>query len=377
MTKMIKLSLAAAVAATGMSAAVVDNVKVDGKARLFYETNNKTAGVDLFDPTSGTNVNLLLTIGASADIGPVKVNLRSNALTTAGLENTIVVSSQQLTGGATNVDTQTFTDIANIQTTIGGTTVIVGKQELNTPMIFTEDWNITRNTFDANVLVNKGLVPNTTLVFADVQTTNTENYNHHLAVDGAFATTLNAEIVGAHTTIAGLPVNAYYYDVGAFNETVAWFDTKIAGVTVQHAIKDNTSTGATGTASAVAGSTKVAGLNVFAAYSTVSEDGQEFTNYATDKKTKLPTQAVYVDGADVAQAGADTWKIKLSGMSVGPVKLAVQHVVCDTNGVEDTETDIIATTKIGGVALKALFIQNEEANANKHERIRVYANYSF
>jgi hypothetical protein len=414
MKKIIKLSVAAALAATAMNAAVVDNVKLDGKARLFYETNNAN-GTDMLDAeNAGTKGQVLLTVGASADVGPIKVNLRNSTLTTMGLEHTVVKAPQTSTA-----DTQNYTDIANVVATIGGTTVVVGKQELNTPMCFTEGWNIHRNTFDANVLVNKGLVPNTTLVFADVKSTNASGAG--LTYNGAFTTALNAEMMAAHTTIASLPVNAYYYELSG--TTASWFDTKatiggikfgaiyaqldqaattgsaaVAAVTASPEVVNQTTGVVTpaveaaaaipavaatnnGTASAwaLSAATKVAGLNVFAAYSSVSDDGGSFASVATSKKTKLPTQAVYVDGQDVAAAGADTFKIKLSGMSVGPVKLAVQHVVCD-NGTanDDVETDIIATTKIAGIALKALLIQNEEGgSANKHEKFRVYANYSF
>jgi len=396
MKKIIKLSVAAALAATAMNAAVVDNVKLDGKARLFYETNNAN-GTDMFDANNaGTKGQVLLTVGASADVGPIKVNLRNQTLTTAGLENAVVAANQ--TAGTDNIN---YTDIANIQATFGGTTVIAGKQELNTPMCFTEGWNIHRNTFKANVLVNKSLISGTTLVFADVKSTNASgasatpvNVNTILAEKGAgldangdYNRNVGATMVAAHTTIAGLPLNAYFYDINSVAGTTplalstTWLDTnfnvagaKIAAIYAEQDLNDGS---AEGTAAAVSVATKVAGLNVFAAYSTVNDDATSFANVATQKKTKLPTQAVYVDGADVAQAGADTWKVKLSGMSVGPVKLAIQHVVCDTNGAEDTETDIIATTKIGGVSYKALLMQNEEGAGTQHEKFRLYANYSF
>jgi hypothetical protein len=378
MKKIIKLSLAAALAATAMNAAVVDNVKMSGNAKLFYETNN-AGNTDMFDAeNAGTVGNVLLTIGASANVGPVKVNVRTNTLTTMGLENVLVKGTQQKVAGAANVDTQTFTDIANVSTTIGGTTIIAGKQELSaavSPMCFSEKWNVTTNTFDANVLVNKGLVPNTTLIFADVKSTNAGGRGFDLNYDGKFTTDLNAELMAASTTIAGVPVSASYYDVQG--TTVSWYNAKVAGLNLIYAEKDPANGDATGSAYAVSTSTKIAGLNVFAAYSSVSDDGQNFTNVATAKKTALPTQAVYVDGQDVAAAGADTFKIKLSGMKVAGVKLAIQHVICD-NGTanDDVETDIIASTKIGGVALKALLMQNDEAGS-QHEKFRVVANYSF
>ena len=101
-------------------------------------------------------------------------------------------------------------------------------------------------------------------------------------------------------------------------------------------------------------------------------------NVATTKKTKLPTQAVYVDGTVVAQANTDAFKIKLSGMSVGPVKLAAQYVSADQGTANDNETDIIAKTKIGNVDFKALLMfVDKETTSDDCTKFRVYANYSF
>jgi hypothetical protein len=379
MKKIIKLSVAAALAATAMNAAVVDNVKLDGKARLFYETNDATG--TMFSEDQGTKGQLRLTASASADVGPLKVNLRSNVLTTAGLEQAVVTGPQTATAETIN-----YTDIANVSATVGGTTLVVGTQELNTPMCFTEGWNIHRNTFDANVVINKGLIPNTTLIYADVKSTNADGAG--LNADGEQTSLLkgnagsSASMIAASTTIAGQPLNVYFYDVdvnGVTAATVLWADTKVAGLINIIAAQRDDQAGQEGNAFAISGSTKVAGLNVFAAYSNVSDDGQNFMNVATAKKTKLPTQAVYVDGTIVAQSDAETVKIKVSGVEVAGVKLALQHVASenDAANTKNNETDLIATTKVAGIAVKALLMNIQKDSTPTQTNFRVYANYSF
>jgi hypothetical protein len=406
MKKIIKLSLAAALAATAMNAAVVDNVKMSGNAKLFYETNNAN-NTDMFDQdNTGTKGQILINVNASANVGPLKVNVGHSTLTSAGLEQVVVNDVQNHTETATGTATINYVGIANVSATVGGTTLIAGKQALSTPMCFTEKWNVASNTFDANVLVNTSLIPNTTLIYADVNTTNAAGSTVYddgtaLNANGRFERIIDTSMIAASTNIAGLPLNVYFYDVnsgGATAATVTWVDTtfNVSGIKIgliaaeredtTNAISTTTTSntahkdGETGKAYAISAATKIAGLNVFAAYSSVSdEDTGGFTNVATRKKTALPTQAVYVDGQNVAAAGADTWKVKVSGMKVAGINLAIQHVNCDSSKTTTKtakETDIIASTKVAGVALKALLMQNDE-NGSQHEKFRVIANYSF
>jgi hypothetical protein len=383
MKKIIKLSLAAALAATAMNAAVVDNVKMSGNAKLFYETND-AQGTMFNEDVKQTKGQVLLTVGASANVGPVKANVRHQTLTTAGLENA-VVGNVQSTG---ELETQNYTDIANLSTTIGGTTLISGKQELNTPLCFTEKWNVTSNTFDANVLVNTTLIPNTTLIYADVKTTNGDQAGFgSLNAYGKFDTVIDANMVAASTTIAGTAVNAYYYDLAEANgkgldASATWIDasTKVAGVNVKAIYAEVEVTGTdTNEAYAVSAATKVAGLNVMAAYSKINEGTGNFMNQATQKKTALPTQAVYVDGTIVAKSDAETVKVKVSGVEVAGVKLALQHVASENDAAKtkDNETDLIASTKVGPLALKALVMNIQKDSKPTQTNFRVVANYSF
>jgi len=401
MKKIIKLSVAAALAATAMNAAVVDNVKMSGKAKLWYETND-SAGNSYFDQANSTG-QVMIDVAASADIGPVKINLENTTATTLGLEQAVVSASR--VGGST--DTQNYTGIANISTTIGGTTLVAGKQALNTPFCFTEAWNAHKNTFNAGVLVNNSLIPNTTIVLADVKTTNALDITAastaageevgakgQLTYDGEFNTDLNAKYVGLTTKIAGATVNASFTDVDGNNHasvkaTGTWIDAaaKVANANVKVTYAElDPATGDTSNAHAIAVSTKVAGLNVMAAYSKVSDDnnGLAFGNIATTfKKTKLPTAGVYTDGQYVAQMDSKAMKIKVSGIKLGSVALAAQYVDCDndTTAAKNTsELDVFATTKIAGIATKVIYMHRDMpagTTGGDQDKIRVIASYSF
>jgi hypothetical protein len=390
MKKIIKLSVAAALAATAMNAAVVDNVKMSGNAKLFYETNDYLAAAGgandegrMFH-NSNSKGQVIVNVKASASVGPVTANVRHATLTTMGLENAIV-DNVQSTG---STDTQNYTDIANLTVNIGTTTLISGKQELNTPLCFTEKWNVTNNTFDSNVLVNTGLIKGVTLIYADVKSTNANQAagKGSLNYDGKFDTDISANMVAASTKIAGIAgVNAYYYDLananggglGGLDASATWIDANaaIAGVKLKaiYSEIEVDATDDTNTAHALSVSTKVAGLNLFTAYSKVDNGTANFKNQATQKKTKLPTQAVYVDGTKVAMPTSEAVKFKISGLKVANVNLALQHVNAELNGDTHEETDLIATTKVGGVALKALLMNFD----NSSTAFRVYANYSF
>ena len=390
MKKIIKLSVAAALAATAMNASVVENVKLAGNAKLFYETND--AKDTMFNEEQGTKGQVIINVKASASVGPITANYRHATLTTMGLENTVVAAPQ--VGTTNTADTINYVDIANLSATIGGTTLISGKQELNTPLCFTEKWNVTSNTFDANVLVNKSLIPNTTLIYADVQTSNAAGESitdggAALNSSGSFERVINANMVAASTNVAGAALNAYYYDVNLEGHvktfSATWVDASytVAGVKVDAlyseldmqnpAVFDDENT----YAQAVSVGTKVAGVSLFGAYSHVSDGKVSFKNVGTQKKTKLPTQAVYVDGTVVAKPGAETIKVKAGIPEIAGVKLAVQYVNSTLNKRHNEETDLIIKTKIAGIDLKALVMNIQKADEKTHTNLRVYANYSF
>jgi hypothetical protein len=435
MKKIIKLSLAATLATTAMNAAAVDNVKLSGNAKLFYEThddkNAMFSASDTPDTKGSSKGQVLISVKGSASIGPVTANVRHSTLTTLGLEHTIVSAPQ--VGTNETAGTINYVDIANLTYKINDTTIISGRQELNTPLCFTEKWNVTSNTFNANVLVNTGLIPGMTFIVADVKTTNAKG-NGILATEevdpinpraprrivpvngaalnskGNFDRVIDTSLFAMSTKISSVDLNYYYYDINLndyeLSASAAWFDTtynvskdtKVKALYTE--IDVDTNNYDTIHAYAFSASAKVAGVTIFGAYSRVSDtptnNDINFCNVATNKKSKLPTQAVYVDGTLVAKQDAESFKIKFSGLEVANTKFALQYVTTASQptqldgSVKDKQThdevDFIVSTKIGAIGIKTLLMRvnksNEDHVTHKFEqspdtKFRVITNYSF
>jgi hypothetical protein len=157
--KIVKMSLVAAML-VGASAYAIDNVKVSGDAKVFYGATD-LGDASLFDKAgaygqaaAGLNVSADLVEGVSAGVA-------TQSLTTLGLENNLVSA---LWAGQ-SLQTQWWFSEMWTAATIGKTTAKVGRMTLDTPLAFTETWNIASNSFDAGVLLNQDL-PDTTIVAA-------------------------------------------------------------------------------------------------------------------------------------------------------------------------------------------------------------------
>ena len=172
--KFTKLSLIAALAASaamagGDIAPAEDVVVVEeavspwsfsGSAKLFYSTTDGD-NVDLFSQESAMGQSAVAANVSYAFADTWKANFGITGLATLGLDDS-VVSSVWLYAGAnatndpaavTSVGDALWVNIANVTGTAfdGKATFILGRTELDTPLAFTETWNIANNTFDAAV----------------------------------------------------------------------------------------------------------------------------------------------------------------------------------------------------------------------------------
>jgi hypothetical protein len=403
--KLVKMSLVAAML-VGASAYALDDVKVTGEAKLWYQTADfnaidfalgKTlAGVmgttpalgeeDMFAQASSIG-DASLNINVSGKVGSaVTVNVGVTALDTLGLENNLVsytaagtynadgtpTAAMYVTGPASFsydptadigkgvaelVSAQWWASQANVIVNLGKTTAVLGRQALDTPLAFTEKWNVVQNTFDAAVIVN-GDIPNTTLVAAYVGKENSMHGGGTVAHDGEFHSyadnignalglsgTGGAYAVAA--VFAGIPdttIQGWYYNVMEL-ATAYWLqaDAKVMGmldVGAQFAnVEPDQATGAdanTAYALKVAGS--FAGVNVSAAYSSVSDDNLAvgFNNVSTQRQTKLYTGA-----------GLNGQLLAVGGLGVHGFDNALVNVAAP-----DTDAYTIgASTAVAGVTL--------------------------
>lgn len=370
--KLGKLSLVA-VMALGTSAFAIDNVKVSGDTKLIYQTTDKEGSTyGMFDQGSAADQASLagigLRVGATADLTTgVSAGVEAQAFTTLGLENNLVSGVMATTDAN---DKWQFSQIW-IATSMGKTTAKLGRMELDTPLAFTEKWNVVNNTFDAAVVLNNDL-PDTTLVAAWVGKDNgtggtgtlissngktadmTSNFGTFMA-SGAYA------VAAINKSLPDTTLQGWYYNVLDVADAF-WLqaDSKVAMVNVgaQYANMNPKADGVeTSSIWAVKASADISGVNVYAAYSSADNDGVlGFANTATGDKTKIYTglDSIYMDGI-VTRPGADTVKVGAS-TKLSEVTLAASYANSDAGTNDEISAwDVSAATKVGPVGLKAIY----------------------
>ena len=362
--KFTKMSLVAALL-IGSSAFAIENTKVSGDAKLYYDT---TSSKGLQDYSRGQ---IALGLGATTDlVSNVSAGFHATVLTTLGLENNLVggvwAGNISANGNANGNHLQSsngtgwWIDQAWLAASYGKTTAKVGRMEIDTPLAFTEKWNIAENTFEAFVVINQD-IPDTTLVGAYVGGSNGANgqtvqnaqngttpfsgyttYNDGAEAAGAALGTNALDAVGGagayavgivNNSVKPLTVQAWYYNVLQVADAY-WLqaDVNVNGILAgaQYAdmtLKNNVTSLVAGTnvnvKAVVDGmpdydmSTTAYGLmlgyamkdvvTVKAAYTSVDDKGVlTIQNTATGDQSKLYTEAWWNYGV-VGQAGADSY----------------------------------------------------------------------
>jgi hypothetical protein len=402
--KLGTLSLVA-VMALGTSAYAIENVKVTGEIKAIYQTTDldvraadgETASTGMFDngnktalgvsPYNGSSAGGIGgTLGLTADLtSNVSAGAEMQIYTTLGLDSNVfndnmINADYASTGFTADFDKRTQ-DASNVSqlwlaATAGKTTLKAGRMELNTPLLFTEKWNVAKNTFESLVAINTDL-PDTTLIGAWVgkhnghgsaageggnllagspgRTVNMEEFRTFFS-NGAYA-------AGAiNKSIPETTLQAWYYNIVSVADAY-WLqaDTKVAGmVTLGAQYAALNPDGANDSSIyAVKAGVDVSGINLYAAYSKADDDGVlGFANTATADKTNIYTGAgsIYFDGVLTAP-GVEAIKVGVSG-SVADVKLAAAYVTADDKYDKTVDGfNLTAGTKAGPVGLTAIFEQ--------------------
>jgi hypothetical protein len=396
--KFTKMSLVAALL-IGSSAFAIDNVKVSGDAKLYYSTkdyddnNAKTDDGSIFGQDNSTG-QVAVGLGATADLTEyVSAGVHATILSTLGLENNLVGGvwagniapngNNNGNGLQASNGTAWWIDQAWLAASYGKTTGKIGRMELDTPLAFTEKWNIAENTFESVVLINQD-IPDTTLVAAYVGGSNGSNgstvanaqdgktpfrgyttYNDGAAAAGAALGTNALDAVGGAGAYAAgivnnsfkpLTVQAWYYNVCEVADAY-WLqaDLNMNGILVgaqytDMKLKNNvTSVSASGAVdvksvvdanSDLDMSTSAYGLmlgyamkdvvTVKAAYTSVDDKGVlTIQNTATGDQSKLYTEAWWNYGI-VGQAGADSYMLSAEGNIVA-VDILAQYTHADVD----------------------------------------------
>jgi hypothetical protein len=416
--KLAKLSLAA-ILALGASAYALEDIKVSGGVKVWYETADKgtgTSAVDMFDK-NGATADVVFNLKATGKQGNVGFGVNVYQDSSMGLEGELVNSDEAKAVRTNSENGDMFVGELYITAPVLPNTIMkLGKQELQTPLAYTEKWNSVPNTFNAAVLINNS-IENVTLIGAYVGEGNSGTATARswkVNADGEMTRYHGgAYAFGALTKINNVAVNAWYYHLNEVNDTLLsttayWLDasTTIANFNVKAILAgvagDYTNATDDVTAFALSAGTKVGDFDLSAAYSTVSEDnGLRVANTATGfKKTKLPTAGVYTDGYYVALPGSDAFKIKAStkvagyGLALQYVDNSNDYMGTTTAGVaskltagaaktaETSEIDFIVTKKFGDTSVKAIFLDRDfddttTDNAAGGQHIRIIASWAF
>ena len=418
--KFAKLSIAAlAVIGFSSSAVAMDMSGVTAKpyvkTKLYYETIDRDgasdANADLFNRRNASG-QVLATAGISGALDSCwGYGFEYNVADTLGLENILVNNTRMGAGrdsygpdGAADfLQTQDWASQAYVtyspcNTVLSNTTFKVGRQFLDTPLAFTEKWNLAPNSFDAIVALNQD-IKGVTLVGAYVgkgngtfgRVTNGDRFSEYGTTASAkgIAAVPNkgfgglegrgAYAVGAMTSLLeGMPINLWYYDVVGISDAL-WAD---AGYTLKLADDMNVGLGvqygqmmpkgqldgkddSSGFGVKLGGKVGIFGMT--AAYSKIDTDGiVPLANTATAfKKTKLYTAGIYTDGTHVAQPGSEAFKVKaVANMNKIdlPGKIIAQYVHNENetyNRLDVDEIDAIYAVNVAGIGIKAIYINRD------------------
>ncbi len=395
---------------------------ISGDVKLYYSSTDSDT-VDLFSKDSAIGQAAISTDVAYAINNNWKINAGLTGLATLGLDDSVVhnvwlFAGADATGGAlapigSSVGDALWIDTLNVTGTMmdGALTVVLGRQMLDTPLAFSETWNIAPNTFDAAVALVKP-TKNVTLVAGYIYdgNGNGERIGTFENPEGGFThddgympaiTDNGAWTVAAIATMGDVTGQVWYYDVMDIADAV-WVqaDTNINGFALgaQYAWigpKDVLEGAEDSSAWAVKAGYKMDALNVWAAYSSVDSDGViPVANTATmasglfvlgaahHSQSKLYTEAWWNYGY-VSQPGADTIAVA-ADYTVGNYNLGVQYTaVSDAeNKLDGTpagdldELTLLAGTKVMGVDVQLAYIYADK-NAGDENTVQAYFTYNF
>ena len=439
--KFAKLSLAA-IMAMGIAANAAD-VKVDGDVKLFYGTDDAdyanamhgNAGGDLFGQSNSYG-DAAVRVGLTAEDlpGGLTGRISTTYLTTMGLEGRLV---SNVWAGGPSLDGIWFDEMYLKGTVLDKTTVIVGRQKLDTPMVFSENWNIVTNTYDAAVAVDQH-IEKTALVAAWVWRSNVNGAltvsNGDGSFNDGFTTYPGVGAVGANglqngayafgvvtSLIPMTTAQAWYYSVDSVADAY-WLQADVtpefgsdfklelgvqfAGTMVADSVYALSGTTANQQDDATVWAVKVGGefngFKLSGAYSSSDVGNLGFCNVGGDQ-SKLYTEAWWNYGyvsmpdtdaynitaeyswADVADFGAYYTHTEFNGNDGDPflnVGLMPQGIAKDD---KMDEFALVASKTFGAFDTSVAYVytdadnQNVDANGNSdsYNTLQVYVTYNF
>jgi len=307
------------------AAACNSNTTVSGKAQAYYYT---TDGVDLFDSDSSAF--------ATAVTLDVKHNFTENIAANFTAVGYVNLMSELPFGYFENDEVGAYLNVANITATFGGTTFVLGRQLIDSPMFGSFDWLLAPSSFEAYTVVNSS-ISNLTLVGTYVTKLRTVNAGDNFT-DLTDINDGNNYALGAAYATDALSASVWYYNIDAGDYTQVYVDAgynfgTVVSIAAQYATTDY-ALGLDSDAYAAKVETTLGNFNLMAAVSNVTDAAAGYV-----ERDGLYTSSWNTFASTIAEANEDTlsWKVSASTELAG-LNAEVSYAAY---GDEGSEIDVI------------------------------------
>jgi len=384
--KLTKLSLVAALAVSAAFAggdiepvaapevvAEFPQTTIGGKATAYYYTDDT---IDLFDKQNsqlGTAVTLDVTHKFNANIAAnVTAVGFANVLDAAPYAGIGEYFEQEKSGA--------FFNVANITATFADTTLVLGRQLLNTPMLTGFDWLLAPGAFEAYTAVNSS-IENVTFVGSYVRTWRINNTGDN------WLDLTSDELGGGHNwTVSGaydndsISASVWYYNIDALNYSQVYVDAgyklDIANIKGQYVYTDIENEDASNVFGVKATATFGA-FNLMAAYVNVSDNTARWVGVMDGLYTSSWNSATGASLGNNFKVEAGT---EFSGISASASYAYYEYDQNAIDGQEDDgqEIDVILGYNItDAIDANVVYTNTDYGIGEDTNALEIYANYKF
>jgi len=334
-----------------------EGTTISGKLTGYYITDDSLPADDMFGDQSQ------LAFAATLDVSHAFTNWLTANFSAVGYLNTL---NQDTWGYFEGEKKGAYFNTANLTATYEDTTLVAGRQLLDTPMIQGYDWLLAQGSFEAYTLMNSS-IENVTLVGSYIT-------KHRANNSGEFANSFDGDnyTIGAAYDNKTLSGSVWYYNVDTADYSQVYADLgydfgtfKIEGQYV------DTDAGTDTSAFGIMASASIAGFDLSAAYNNLSDGATAYVgwNGLYTNQWNL-TVADQHDGEDL-----DAFKVS-AATTIMDISAELSYADYD----KGNETDLILGYDFSDTVDAGVVYTNTKANltgASSVDQLEVYANYKF
>ena len=374
---------------TPAPAVEASNWDFSGQGVVYYQTAEAGSGSLFEQENAGAAAGIQLGAVNKDLIGGIGAGFELSGISSLGLENDVV---SHLVQSATGDLTGAAITQAYLTYGVANTSLKVGRQELPkslSPLAFSDDWNVFKNTFEAALLVNTD-IPDTVVALAYVTRANSSfgplnAFNPiHKADDNVYFAAVS------NSSISGLTLTGSFYQLnnvaGLGDATAVWGDAqyKVGGYTIglQGASIDPTDVADSLKKTAAFGAQitgKVGPVDATLAYSTVDDGTVTVNNVAGLKGERTALYTQLLANANAVASDNDTVAVKAHLNALGGTIVAEYAATTDNSAAsnDSTELDLAYVKTIGKTTLFAGYVLATQDNAEDTNIVRVWGRYNF